>query len=370
MNNDLKNFSDGLAAAVKSAGESTVTVIARRRLPASGIALDAETILTAAHVIEDDENIRVSLPDGTQLAAELLGYDPASDLAVLKLEKAAATPAATQEAVEVGELVLAVGRPFGDVQASLGTLSAKGGPFRHRGGGMLEGHYRTDATPYPGFSGGPLVNVSGEVVAINTSGLRMVKSIAIPIGAAVRIAGMLKEHGSIKRGFLGISGQPVDLPAAAAKELNRDQGQGLLIAGLEEGGPAESGGMMVGDILVGLAGKPVETHSQLMAELAGEVVGQETDVEVLRGGKPETLRVTIGERPEFDPEEIRGRRSHRFARRMSHHFGPHGGPHGGPLGEHSGERHGRHHHEDKKGKGSHKKGKKGKKGRRKDQNKD
>ena len=358
MNKELKNFSDGLAEAVQAAGAATVTVVSRRRLPASGIALDAETILTAAHVIEDDENIRVVLPDGTELGAELLGYDPNSDLAALKLEKAAAAAAVTQEAAEVGELVLALGRPFGDLQASLGTLSAKGGPLHYRSGGMLEGHYRTDATPYPGFSGGPLINVSGEVVGINTSGLRMANSIAIPIGVALKIAAMLKEHGTIKRGFLGISGQPVELPNAAAKALDREQAQGLLIIGLEEDGPAASGGMMIGDILIGLAGNPVESHQQLMPLLTGEVVGQETEVEVLRGGKPEMLTVTIGERPEFDPGEHRGQRAQRWAMRMARHGGPHGEHHG----EHHGDRHGHGEHKGKKGshkKGSHKKGRKG-----------
>ncbi len=371
MNKELKNFSAGLAEAVKTAGAFTVTVISRRRLPASGIALDAETVLTAAHVLEDDENIQVALPDGTQLAAELLGYDPNSDLAVLKLEKAAAAPAVTQEAAEVGELVLALGRPFGDVQASLGTLSAKGGPLHYRSGGMLEGHYRTDATPYPGFSGGPLINVSGEVIGINTSGLRMANSIAIPIGVASKIAAMLKEHGTIKRGFLGISGQPVGLPNAAIQALDREQEQGLLIIGLEEDGPAASGGMMVGDILIGLGGQPVESHQQLMPLLNGEIVGQETEVEVLRGGAPETLKVTIGERPEFDREDFRGERARRWAMRMARHGGPHGDPHGGKhRGERRGEGHGGHHghrhHEGKKG--SHKKGKKGgrKEGRKED----
>ena len=149
MNNELKKFSEGLAEATAFAGKSTVTVKSRRRLPASGIALDGETILTAAHVIEDEENIRVALADGSEQPAKLLGYDPNSDLAVLQLESGGAEAAVTAEKWQYGELVLALGRPFGEVQASMGTLSAKGGPSHHRRGGMLEGHYRTDATPLP-----------------------------------------------------------------------------------------------------------------------------------------------------------------------------------------------------------------------------
>lgn len=323
MNNELKKFSDGLAEVTAFAGKSTVTVKSRRRLPASGMALDADTILTAAHVIEDDENIRVVLADGSEQPAKLLGYDPNSDLAVLELESGGAEAAVIAEKVAVGELVLALGRPFGEVQASMGTLSAKGGASFHRRGGMLEGHYRTDATPYPGFSGGPLVNVSGQVVGINTSGLGHGKSIAIPIEIALKIAGMLKKDGTIKRGYLGITGQTVDLPENAS--------QGLLVVGIEDESPAAGSGLLVGDILVGLAGKPVVTHSQLLGALSGEIVGQETEMEVLRAGKPETLKVTITERPEHDEGwhgrrswhrhrgDLHGRRSGRSSRGAHHH---------------------------------------------------
>lgn len=318
MNEELKKFSAGLAEAVQNAGGYTVSVQARRRLPASGIALDAEHILTAAHVIEDDEHIMVGLPDGTQLAAELLGYDHNSDLAVLKLEKSAATPVTFADQARVGELVLAIGRPFQEVQASLGTLSAKGGPSHNRSGGVLEGHFRTDATPYPGFSGGPLINVEGQAVGINTSGLTHGSSIAIPFPVALKIAEMLKQHGTIKRGYLGISGQPVQLPADAVQSLNREQDHGLLIVGLEEDGPAAKGGLMVGDILIGLAGNPIESHQQLLVRLAGEVVGQEVDAEVLRGGNPITLTVMIAERPDVRSET--GHRRH-FARWGVHQKG-------------------------------------------------
>lgn len=335
MNKELKKFSEGLAEVVAAGGKYTVTVRARRRLPATGIALDAETILTAAHVIENDENILVVLPDGTESKAELLGYDPSSDLAALKLENAAAAPAELGDEVKVGELVLALGRPFGEMQASLGTLSAVGGP--HRGlTGTLEGHYRTDATPFPGFSGGPLVNVSGQVIGMNTSGLGLGNSIAIPIQAAVRIAKMLKEHGTIKRGYLGITGQPVELPEESVKALGRDQDKGLLIVGIEEDSPAAGSGLMLGDILVGLAGEPVPDHGQLMGMLSGEIVGQETEMEVLRGGKPESLKVTISERPEHHGERRRGLRARRF--------GGHPGMHGRIRHRHGGHHEHRGHH--------------------------
>lgn len=142
---------------------------------------------------------------------------------------------------------------------------------------------------------------------------------------------MLKEHGTIKRGYLGITGQPVELPEDSINALGRDQNRGLLIVGIEEGSPAAGSGLMLGDILVGLAGEPVPDHGQLMGLLSGEVVGQETEMEVLRGGKPESLKVTISERPEHHGEHRRGRMGRRFGRRHGRHVRSrrHHGHHGG-----------------------------------------
>jgi S1-C subfamily serine protease len=209
---------------------------------------------------------------------------------------------------------------------------------------MLEGHYRTDATPFPGFSGGPLVNVSGQVVGINTSGLTHGKSIAIPTPSALKIAEMLKKDGTIKRGYLGITGQPVELPEGSAEALGREQGEGLLIVGIEKESPAAASGLLLGDILVGLGGDPILNHRQLLSALTGEIVGQESELEVLRGGVPETLKVTVSERPDHhdDPHSPRHWRRKGFARGRRK-----GGGHG--RGKHHGHRghHGHHHGEGK-----------------------
>ena len=298
--NTLTAMSDAMAEAVEKAGDATVMVNARRRIPASGIAYAADLILTADHVVERDEKIRVTLPDGTELSAELVGRDPGNDLALLRLEKEAAVPAELAAGgARVGQLSLALGRPTAEgLQASLGIVSAVGGPARTRRGGLLERFLRTDAIPYPGFSGGPLVDSAGQVLGINTSGLGMGASLAIPGEQAWRIAASLAEHGSVKRGFLGIRSQAVDLPAEAQQALGRDQAHGLLLVGVEDESPAGAGGLIVGDILVGISGQPVLDHDELFAQLTGEVVGQGTPVEVLRGGQPLTLEVTVGERQE------------------------------------------------------------------------
>jgi S1-C subfamily serine protease len=297
-NNPLTALSDAMVAAVEKAGAATVMVNARRRLPASGIAFTADQILTADHVVERDEDIQVVLPDGSQLAASVAGRDPGSDLALLRLNSAAAAPAeAASRSAQVGQLVLALGRPStGGIQASLGVVSAIGGPLRSGRGGLLEQHMRTDAIPYPGFSGGPLVDAAGRVVGINTSGLGRGVSLSIPVSLAWNLAGTLAEHGHVRRGFLGVRSQPVAIPAAQQSALGREQASGLLLVGVESGSPADKGGLLVGDIIVAIAGQSVTDPDELVASLSGSVVGAPTALELLRGGKPATVTVTIGER--------------------------------------------------------------------------
>jgi S1-C subfamily serine protease len=297
-NNPLTALSDAMVAAVEKAGAATVMVNARRRLPASGIAFAADQILTADHVVERDEDIQVVLPDGSQLAASVAGRDPGSDLTLLRLNSAAAAPAeAASRSAQVGQLVLALGRPStGGIQASLGVVSAIGGPLRSGRGGLLEQHMRTDAIPYPGFSGGPLVDAAGRVVGINTSGLGRGVSLSIPVSLAWNLAGTLAEHGHVRRGFLGVRSQPVAIPAAQQSALGREQASGLLLVGVESGSPAAKGGLLVGDIVVAIAGQVVTDPDELVASLSGSVVGAPTPLEVLRGGVPATITVTIGER--------------------------------------------------------------------------
>ena len=297
-NNPLVALSDAMADAVAQAGAATVLVDARRRMPASGIAYSTNLVLTADHVVEREEEIHILLPDGSQVNAVLAGRDPGSDLALLRLEKehlAAAKPAA--QPGRVGQLALALGRPSAEgIQASLGVVRAIGGAQRTGRGGLLEQYLRTDTIPYPGFSGGPLVNAAGEVLGLNTSGLTHGASLTIPTGLAWQVAAALAQHGHIRRGYLGIRSQPVLLPAAQRQAVGRDQEIGLLLVGIEDDSPAAKGGLLVGDILVGLAGEPINDPDQLLTRLSGIIVGKETPVEILRGGQLMTIAVKIGER--------------------------------------------------------------------------
>ena len=294
----LSALSDAMADAVEKAAAGTVLINARRRFPASGIAYAPDLVLTASHVVERDEDIPVVLPNGDQVKAALLGRDPGSDLAVIRIESKTVTVIEPSvENARVGQLVLALGRPTAEgIQASLGVVSAINGPVHTRRGGLLEGHIRTDAIPYPGFSGGPLVDGSGKVLGMNTSGLTRGASISIPINLGLKVAEALVKHGSVRRGYLGVRSQPVEIPTNQQKGLGRQQSSGLLLVGIESDSPADEAGLMVGDILTGFAGEPLTEPDDLFASLAGEVVGEQVALEILRAGQKQELKVTIGER--------------------------------------------------------------------------
>lgn len=294
----LKSLSASIVQAVAKGGQSTVMVNARRRFPASGIAFEADLVMTADHVVEQDEGITITLADGSSLEASVAGRDPGKDLAVLRSSAAQLTPAEhlTQD-VQVGQVVVALGRPSQEgIEASLGIISAVGGPVRTGRGGLLENYLRTDAIPFPGFSGGPLIDLEGRVVGMNTSGLAHGAAISIPANLVWADAENLVKFGYIKRGYLGVRSQLVQLSPDLQNALTRQQETGLLLVWVENGSPAEAGGLIVGDVLVGVDGHPVADHDELMVGLGGETVGKAISIEVLRGGKPFTVQVKVGER--------------------------------------------------------------------------
>jgi S1-C subfamily serine protease len=297
MANSLTDFSNGLTSAAEKGGASTILVDARKRYPASGIPFADDLVLTADHVVTREDDLKVSLADGKTLKATLAGRDPGSDLAVLRLAEKALTPAKTSSDIKVGQLVLALGRPnTAGIQASWGIVTAISGPARTHRGGLLDEYVTTETTPYPGFSGGPLINTEGEVLGLNTSGLTRGSALTIPVKVAWRIADELAKHGSVKRGYLGVRTQPVEIPEATRSSLKREQTSGLLVLWLEDDGPALKGGLFVGDTIIAVGGQPVSDPDDLFAALSSDTVGKPIAVEVLRGGKAETVNVTVGER--------------------------------------------------------------------------
>jgi S1-C subfamily serine protease len=297
MNNTLNELSSRMADAVEQVGPALVMVDARQRQAASGLVYGSDFVLTADHVIEREDRIKVQTADGRTLTAQFAGRDPASDLALLRVA-GLGQPAAqvAGDPARVGQLILAVGRPAaGGPMASLGIVSAAGGPLRTARGAMLERYIQTDATPYPGFSGGPLINGSGAILGILTTGLVPGVTLAVPATTAWRIAGMLAQQGHIKRGYLGISSQPVVLPEG--QRAGRNQERGLLVVRIEPDSPAAGGGLMLGDIVVGMAGQIVTDTDELQALLSGDRVGSAVPVDVIRGGSLQTVQVNVGQRP-------------------------------------------------------------------------
>ena len=296
--NALTAFSESLVKIVEKAGEMTVLVNGRRRMPASGIVYAPDLILTADHVVERDEDIKVTLADGTTINATVAGRDPGNDVALLRLEQGNFIPAEkAYHDAKVGQVVVALGRPsLEGIEASFGIVSAIGGPVHTGHGGMLERYLRTDAIPFPGFSGGPLIDTDGRVVGLNTSGLAHGAAITIPASIAWSVAENLAKFGYIKRGYLGIRSQPVELSPDVRKALGREQETGLLLVSVESGSPAEAGGLIVGDILVGIEKQAVVDHDELMVHLVGETVGKSLSIQILRGGLPKEVAVTVGER--------------------------------------------------------------------------
>jgi S1-C subfamily serine protease len=295
----ISDFSNELAVAVARAAEGTVLVDGRRRFPASGIAFAKDLVLTADHVLRRETDISVRGQDGEPRAASIVGRDSASDIAVLRVPDRALSPASVASGPpSVGQLVLAVGRPSDSgAQASWGIVTSIGGPTRTRHGGLLEQYFHSETTPYPGFSGGPLVNTDGEVLGLNTSGLTPGSSITIAAEAAWRIADSLVKDGAVRRGYLGIRTQAVESPQGEAAEVGARHRRGLLVLWLEDGGPAASAGLLVGDIVIGIGEQSVEDPDDIFVALGTGTVGKSVSVSVLRGGKPLTMPVKVGERP-------------------------------------------------------------------------
>lgn len=313
----LQALSDALANVVEKTAPGVVRVEGRRRLPATGIAWSSDgLIVTAHHVVERSEDIGVGLGSDVTLPAVLVGRDPNTDLAVLRVNSSLTPPAwSDADDLKVGHLVLALGRPGAQMQATLGVVSAIGEveplpPMMSMGWGGRYGKRKrresvsrragadyfmqTDVVMYPGFSGGPLVDAFGFVRGLNTSALLRGVSLAVPTPVVRRVVDALLTHGKVKRGYLGVGAQPVRLPQALAEQL--DQEIGLMLLSVESGSPAERGGLLQGDILVALDGYPLQSVDELLTLLSGDRVGSQVTVRVVRGGQIIELTVQVGER--------------------------------------------------------------------------
>lgn len=293
----LKAVSNEMAQLVETVGAGVVRVEARRRLPGTGIVMREDGIIaTSHHVVTRDENIKVGLPDGSTVNAELVGRDPSTDLAILRADASGLSVPnwVSTDSAAVGHLVLALGRPGESVQATLGVISALGKGWQAPSGGKIDRYVQTDVVMYPGFSGGPLAGADGAVFGVNTSALMRGTSLTIPTETVQRVADALLKDGHIKRGYLGITAQTVRLSESIAEAASQETG--LLIASVEADSPAGQAGILQGDVMIALGDNPTRSMEELLALLHGSIVGTEVMAKLVRGGSMTEIAVTVGER--------------------------------------------------------------------------
>ena len=293
MANEWAALSNDMAAAVERAGRSVVAVHARPHFSSSGVIWRPGVIVTAQHTIRREEEITVSLPDGTNRPATVAGADPGMDLAVLRLEKPAGDPISqVATGVKPGHLALAVGRSEDSgVNASMGIISAVSGPWRTWRGGRLDQYIRLDLTMYPMSSGGLVIDSAGAAIGVATSALSRLAGLAIPAESINRVLEEILSRGRVARPYLGVGLQPVALS---------EHQKGLIVLSVEPGGPAATAGVLIGDILISVNGKAVSDTEDVQVALEPVTVGQAVDTALLRGGTEKQIKVTVGERPRKD----------------------------------------------------------------------
>ncbi len=267
-------------------------------------------VVTNNHVIEGADEVIVNLNDDTRLVAEVLGRDPKTDIAVLKVEADRPLPALdfrSSESIRVGDWVMAIGNPFGlGGTVTVGIVSARD---RDINSGPYDDYIQTDAAINRGNSGGPLFSMDGRVIGINTAiisptGGSIGIGFAIPSDIAVRVIDQLRTYGETRRGWLGVRIQTVT--DDIAESLGMDQPRGALVAGVTEGGPAEAAGIKSGDVIVSFDGREVPDMRELPRMVADSPIGENVDVEILRDGEAMTLAVDLGRLEEAERQAAEG----------------------------------------------------------------
>jgi S1-C subfamily serine protease len=297
----LAILSDQLADAAAMAGDSIVAVHARPRLPSTGIHWQDGVLVTTDGTIRRESDITITLADGRTLPATLAGRDRRTDLAVLKIAAGSLPTARLGDPASLrpGHLVLGLARlGEGGPRVSFGAVSAVGGRWRCWKGGELDRLLQSNLALYPGFGGGPLVDATGQIHGINSGGLSRAFATTIPVETVNRVVRQLLERGYVARGWLGAAMQPVRFNPAAQRRLGLDTDSGLVILSVELDGPAASSGLLVGDVIVKLGGRPIEKVEDLVDALgASDVVGRTFNLDLVRGGERIKADVLIGERP-------------------------------------------------------------------------
>jgi len=294
----LAELSSQLASAVETAGNSVVAIHARRRIPSSGIVWRDGVIVSASHTVRKDDEIEITLPSGESATATVAGRDAATDLVALRVKGAKSHVASRggADALRVGSLVLAVGRPGRNVSASFGIVSAVGEGWRTWQGARVDRVLRLDVAIYDGFSGGPLVDASGAVLGVNNSALARGTPMALPASAVDRVLDELLERGHVRRAFIGVAVHPVALSAAVVKQHQLPHEAALVVMSVAENAPADKAGVSVGDVLVEANGQPLRRPTDLLDALSSVREGDSLALKLLRGGNLKSVSLAPADR--------------------------------------------------------------------------
>ncbi|MBZ5514047.1 MAG: trypsin-like peptidase domain-containing protein [Acidobacteriia bacterium] len=259
-------------------------------------------VLTNSHVVHDADTIHITLADGRRMRADLVGSDPGTDLAVVRIEAPNLVPLGMgdSQALRVGQLVVAIGNPYGfQCTVTAGVVSALGRSLRARTGRLIDNVIQTDAALNPGNSGGPLVNARGEVVGVNTAVILPAQGIcfAIAINTAKFVAAQLIKEGRVRRSYIGVAGQDVPFPRHVARRFGLPEASGVLVSSVEDQSPAARAGVNAGDVIVGFGGQAIAGIDDLHRLLTEQRVGVKSEVEILRHEEKVRLEIV--------PEEAR-----------------------------------------------------------------
>jgi S1-C subfamily serine protease len=300
MTTTWEQFSKDISNAVEQAGKSIVAVDGRAGHTSSGIVWRRDSILTAAHAIRQETRIGVVCGPGQTATGRLAGRDRGTDIALVKLDaEIEMQPAAmgNPASLSVGAFAVAVARTRrGNLVASSGIVSGLMGEYQVARS-RIDQFIRPDLTLYPGFSGGALIDSTGSVLGLNTSGLLRGKPITIPSSTLTRIADALASSGHITRPYVGLVMQAVQIPDSLQKKAGVNNGAGLLVMHVEAGGPADSAGVLLGDLLLDIDGRALVELDDVHESLGQKTAGQDVQADLIRAGQRLQLTIRIGERP-------------------------------------------------------------------------
>ncbi|HET6254406.1 MAG TPA: trypsin-like peptidase domain-containing protein [Puia sp.] len=299
----LDSYSRTITSVVGQVAEAVVHIQVQKKVAGSGSGFIISTdgyVVTNNHVIEKAEDIKVSLSDGRTVNAELKGADPSTDIAVLKIDEMGlkALTFADSEGLQPGQIAIAIGNPLGlQHTVTAGVVSALGRTLRANNGRLIDDIIQTDASLNPGNSGGPLVNSVGQVIGVNTATIASAQGLCFAVSSnlAAFVAGKLIMEGRVKRAYLGIAGQVVNLTGRMVAANRLERNTGVYVYEVVADQPAYDNLIRTGDIVVSFNGKGVGTVDELHKLLNAEVIGRTVEMEVLRGGHKVPLRVMPAE---------------------------------------------------------------------------